>query len=115
MRNWTEYRNGFGFPSSEFWLGNDKLSYLTNQNTYELQIDIENAEGASYHINYNVFRISDKRGEYMLTRLGKYSGNAGKGMLKLTFFIYVVVISMILLLDVTIISFLICGVFTGTK
>lgn len=42
-RAWTEYTSGFGFLGSEFWLGLDKLSFLTNQNVYEIRIDMENA------------------------------------------------------------------------
>ncbi|PIK35502.1 putative veficolin-1-like isoform X2, partial [Apostichopus japonicus] len=30
-RNWTSYKEGFGELSHEFWLGNDKIYYLTNQ------------------------------------------------------------------------------------
>ena len=77
-RSWEEYQEGFGFPSSEFWLGTDKLSYLTNQKTYELQIDMVNAAGLSFSVNYDQFRISDDWGDFKLASFGEYSGNASK-------------------------------------
>ncbi|KAJ8032884.1 Fibrinogen-like protein A [Holothuria leucospilota] len=76
-RNWTDYKLGFGFLSNEFWLGNHKLSYLTNQKKYELQIEMTNSGGTSFFVNYNKFRISDEFSDYNLTSLGEYSGNAG--------------------------------------
>ncbi|KAJ8033512.1 Ficolin-1 [Holothuria leucospilota] len=74
-RNWSEYKAGFGFLSQEFWLGNDKLSYLTNQKNYELRIDITNADGVSCNFAYSMFRTVDESGNYKIAKLGKYSGN----------------------------------------
>ncbi|KAJ8034021.1 Fibrinogen-like protein A [Holothuria leucospilota] len=76
-RNWTEYKTGFGFLSQEFWLGNDKLSFLTNQDTYELCIDFTSVDGLSFYVTYNKFRISDEYSEYKLTSVGEYSGSEG--------------------------------------
>ncbi|KAJ8034014.1 Ficolin-1 [Holothuria leucospilota] len=73
-RNWTEYKTGFGFPSQEFWIGNDKLSFLTNQNTYELRMDVTSVDGLSLFVTYKKFRISDENSEYKLTSVGEYKG-----------------------------------------
>ncbi|KAJ8034004.1 Fibrinogen-like protein A [Holothuria leucospilota] len=73
-RTWTESKLGFGFLSQDFWLGNEKLSYLTNQNVYELRIDLTSEDGLSFYVKYNRFRISDEFGEYKLTSVGEYSG-----------------------------------------
>ncbi|KAJ8033426.1 Fibrinogen-like protein A [Holothuria leucospilota] len=73
-RNWAEYKSGFGFLSQEFWIGNDKLSYLTNQETYELRIDYESADDVSFYVTYNRFRISDEYSENKLTSVSEYSG-----------------------------------------
>lgn len=75
-RIWIDYKVGFGFLSHEVWIGNEKLSYLTNQKKYELVINMTNADGVSCSISYDVFRVSDEFGKYTLTSLGEYSGNA---------------------------------------
>ncbi|KAJ8033977.1 Fibrinogen-like protein A [Holothuria leucospilota] len=73
-RSWTEHKNGFGFLSQEFWIGNEKLSFLTNQNTYELRIDVTTTDGLSFYATYKKFRISDEYSEYNLTSVGEYNG-----------------------------------------
>ena len=70
-RNWTEYKNGFGFLHREFWLGNDKLAYLTNQGNYEIRIDVVNNVGDAYHAKYDLFRISDEWSKYRLVDIGQ--------------------------------------------
>ncbi|KAJ8033052.1 Ficolin-1 [Holothuria leucospilota] len=75
QRNWTEYSSGFGFLHNEFWLGLEKLSYLTNQKEYQLRIEIRNADGMPFYLNYNVFRISDSLSNFSLSSLGDYSGS----------------------------------------
>ncbi|KAJ8033640.1 Fibrinogen-like protein A [Holothuria leucospilota] len=75
-RGWKEYTKGFGFLSSEFWLGLDKLSFLTHQNIYEIRIDMENTVGSSFYVHYNRFRISDEWSDFRITDVGQYSGTA---------------------------------------
>ena len=36
-RSWLEYKRGFGDLQKQFWLGNDRLALLTNQDMYELR------------------------------------------------------------------------------
>ncbi|KAJ8033600.1 Ficolin-1 [Holothuria leucospilota] len=75
-RTWKEYKNGFGFQSNEFWLGLEKLSFLTNQKKYEVRINMENTAGLAFHVQYNVFRISDEYGDFRIIAVGEYSGTA---------------------------------------
>ncbi|KAJ8019626.1 Angiopoietin-related protein 7 [Holothuria leucospilota] len=74
-RNWEEYKNGFGFLHTEFWLGNDKLAFLTNQAVYELRIDMVIANGTSLYASFGLFRISDEWSQYKLVLVGAYDGN----------------------------------------
>lgn len=74
-RDWNEYKEGFGFLSSEFWLGNEKLSLMLNQKKYELRFDIVTSEGSSCHFIYEDFRISDGFSNYVIVSTGEYSGN----------------------------------------
>ncbi|XP_071835761.1 uncharacterized protein [Apostichopus japonicus] len=73
-RTWEDFRNGFGFPRSEVWLGNEKVAFLTNQKQYQLRLEFQNAAGQSYYVTYDNFRISDEWGQYALSSLGSYRG-----------------------------------------
>ncbi|XP_071837504.1 ficolin-2-like isoform X3 [Apostichopus japonicus] len=75
-RNWTSYKEGFGDPCHEFWLGNDKLSHLTNQGDYEIRIDMVNKYGNPYYAKYDLFRVNDESDNYRLSGLGAYTGTA---------------------------------------
>ena len=76
-RNWANYKQGFGELDHEFWLGNDKLYYLTNQGNYTLRVDLVNINGISYYAEYDSFRINDESDNYQLSGLGAFSGTAG--------------------------------------
>ncbi|XP_071835788.1 uncharacterized protein [Apostichopus japonicus] len=71
-RSWKDFRNGFGFLGSEFWIGNEKIAYLTNQKRYQLRMDFENIAGETYYVTYDDFRISDEWGKYYISSLGKF-------------------------------------------
>ncbi|XP_071836747.1 uncharacterized protein [Apostichopus japonicus] len=73
-RTWDEYENGFGFLSHEFWLGNEKISYITNQRKYQLRMDITTESGCSFFVTYETFRISDSFSHYRLVSTGEYTG-----------------------------------------
>ncbi|XP_071836157.1 uncharacterized protein [Apostichopus japonicus] len=75
-RFWNEYKNGFGIPTGDHWIGNDKIYKLTNQKNYQLLIEKTNREGSTYHSQYSYFRIGNERERYRLS-LGGYNGNAG--------------------------------------
>ncbi|XP_071835331.1 uncharacterized protein [Apostichopus japonicus] len=75
-RSWEEYENGFGFLSQEFWLGNEKISYITNQKKYQLRMDLTTASGLSFFVTYETFRISDRFSHYKLISTGEYTGEA---------------------------------------
>ncbi|XP_071835533.1 fibrinogen-like protein A [Apostichopus japonicus] len=76
-RNWTSYKEGFGELDGEFWLGNDKLHYLTNQGNYTLRIDLVDRNGSSYYAKYDLFRINDENDNYRLAELGTFTGTTG--------------------------------------
>ena len=77
-RDWEDYKTGFGFLSTEFWIGNERLSFLTNQVMNELRIDVTLSNGLSVYVNYNSFRISDEWGQYKLVDAEDVSGNSSK-------------------------------------
>ncbi|KAJ8033904.1 Angiopoietin-related protein 7 [Holothuria leucospilota] len=75
QRNWEDYASGFGFLSGEFWIGNGKLSYLTNQAVYELRIDITLSNGSSFFVKYNSFRTSDEWGDFTIVAAENFRSN----------------------------------------
>jgi hypothetical protein len=44
-RDWADYKNGFGDPAKEFWMGNENIYMLTNNEDYALRIELEDFEG----------------------------------------------------------------------
>ncbi len=82
QRNWADYKHGFGVVSAEFWLGNDNLHTISNQDNYELWIDLEDFTGEKRYALYDHFRTGDESVNYKLL-LGTYSGNAGNSHLSM--------------------------------
>ncbi|XP_071837358.1 fibrinogen-like protein A isoform X2 [Apostichopus japonicus] len=79
-RDWMEYKQGFGFVHREFWLGNEKLAYITNQKDYELRIDfVSRSDDHPYFAKYNLFRVSDEGTKYKLVGLGEYDSSSTVG------------------------------------
>uniref|UniRef100_A0A1X7T159 Fibrinogen C-terminal domain-containing protein n=1 Tax=Amphimedon queenslandica TaxID=400682 RepID=A0A1X7T159_AMPQE len=81
-RSWTDYENGFGDLSGEFWLGLSKIHRLTSKGINTLQIKIGDFEGNSYYAQYSTFSIGDASTEYRLNVSGYNStGTAGDSLL----------------------------------
>ncbi|XP_072042263.1 microfibril-associated glycoprotein 4-like [Amphiura filiformis] len=78
-RDWDEYREGFGYIGSDYWLGNKYIFLITNQERYELRVDLEDFAGETRYAKYDHFRVSDEATNYKLS-LGTYSGTAGDSM-----------------------------------
>ena len=73
---WKAYKNGFGDPRGEFWLGNDKIHRLTSTGVMELRFDLEDFEENTRYAVYKSFTIADEDSWYRVT-FGEYSGTAG--------------------------------------
>ncbi|XP_038066589.1 ficolin-2-like [Patiria miniata] len=70
-RNWTEYREGFGNLSGEYWLGNDNIRQLTeSQGPWMLHIDLADWHGQHRHVRYNDFSV---QGEEYTMHLGNFA------------------------------------------
>ena len=79
-RYWTDYENGFGDLTGEFWLGLSKIHRLTKEGSNTLRVDLGDFEGNTRYANYSTFSISDGSTEYILT-VGGYSGTAGDALI----------------------------------
>ena len=77
-RNWTDYQQGFGNLTGEFWLGLDKIHHLTSTLT-QLRVDMRDFERNSAYAKYTTFSVGDSASKYVLTVSG-YSGTAGDSL-----------------------------------
>ncbi|CAH1266832.1 NOTCH3 [Branchiostoma lanceolatum] len=75
-RTWTEYEQGFGNPSGEYWLGLENIHSLTTQKQNELYVYLQDWEGNGRHARYSAFSVGDTGDNYRATLSG-YTGDAG--------------------------------------
>ena len=78
-RYWTDYENGFGDLTGEFWLGLSKIHRLTKEGSNTLRVDLGDFEGNTAYANYSTFNVGDGSTEYILT-VGGYSGTPGDSL-----------------------------------
>ncbi|XP_066269709.1 ficolin-2-like isoform X2 [Branchiostoma lanceolatum] len=79
FRSWDEYRTGFGQPTAEYWLGNDRLHQLTTGRDYLLYVQLEDQEGLKAFAQYSSFQIGSAEEKYRL-RVSGYNGSAGDAL-----------------------------------
>uniref|UniRef100_A0A1X7TKK6 Fibrinogen C-terminal domain-containing protein n=1 Tax=Amphimedon queenslandica TaxID=400682 RepID=A0A1X7TKK6_AMPQE len=78
-RYWTDYENGFGNLTGEFWLGLSKIHRLTKEGSNTLRVDLGDFGNNKAYASYSTFSVSDGSTEYILT-VGGYSGTAGNSL-----------------------------------
>ena len=83
-RNWTDYEDGFGNLTGEFWLGLGKINRLTKEQSNTLRVDLGDFDGNTAYAQYTTFSVSNSTTEYTLT-VGGYSGTAGDSLINSTF------------------------------
>ena len=76
--NWTDYQQGFGNLSGEFWLGLDRIHRMTSTGT-QLWVDLQDFEGNSAYAQYTTFSVGDSASKYNLSLSG-YNGTAGDSL-----------------------------------
>ena len=72
-RNWTDYEDGFGNLTGEFWLGLGKINRLTKEQSNTLRVDLGDFDGNTSYAQYTTFSVGNSTTEYTLT-VGGYSG-----------------------------------------
>ncbi|OWR43728.1 Techylectin-5B [Danaus plexippus plexippus] len=78
-RDWSDYKNGFGDPNKEFWLGNENIYMLTNNDDYMLRVELEDFDGNKRYAQYSHFKIYSEA-EYYKLEIDGYDGNAGDSL-----------------------------------
>ncbi|XP_062596406.1 fibroleukin-like [Saccostrea cucullata] len=77
-RNWLDYKNGFGLPEQNVWIGNDVIHKLTKENSLYLYVSITLQNGTKLYEMYDRFSVSDEAGKYQLFLAGPATGTLGK-------------------------------------
>nr|XP_053628103.1 angiopoietin-4-like [Cherax quadricarinatus] len=80
LREWADYKYGFGNLAGEFWLGNENIYLLTNQRVSKLRVDLADFDQQSGYAVYSAFAIGSELEGYSLKMLGQYSGDAGDSL-----------------------------------
>ncbi|XP_062619216.1 fibrinogen-like protein A [Saccostrea cucullata] len=78
-RTWSEYKQGFGDPSKNYWIGNDAMYELTKNKDQELRVELQRFNGDKAYAQYSTFYVGDEDSKYKLTLSG-YSGTAGDSL-----------------------------------
>uniref|UniRef100_UPI00398EB620 fibrinogen gamma chain isoform X2 n=1 Tax=Pristiophorus japonicus TaxID=55135 RepID=UPI00398EB620 len=82
-KNWIQYKEGFGYLSpggnTEFWLGNEKIHYLTTQSTgpFLLQINLKDWSNQQRYATYMDFKVGSEEDKYRLRYSFYEAGDAG--------------------------------------
>ena len=79
-KGWTEYKEGFGDPEGEYWIGTENLYYLTNQRKYTLRLDMWDLDGQYFYAEYDTFRVESEQESSYRLHIGGYEGNATDAM-----------------------------------
>ncbi|XP_053376702.1 SCO-spondin-like [Mercenaria mercenaria] len=80
-RNYTNYTNGFGDLTGEFWLGLENLHEMTSHGSSELRVDVKRANGFAAYEVFKNFSISSSP-DYIL-RVSPGNGTADNMMIVL--------------------------------
>ncbi|XP_025102661.1 uncharacterized protein LOC112569157 [Pomacea canaliculata] len=67
-RNWTQYEQGFGDISGEFWLGLSRLHTLTKGRPTRLRVDLGEKNGHRHYAEYSTFRVDGPETNYNTDR-----------------------------------------------
>nr|BAA84190.1 techylectin-5B isoform [Tachypleus tridentatus] len=78
-QTWESYKNGFGNLTKEFWLGNDIIFVLTNQDSVVLRVDLEDFEGGRRYAEAVEFLVRSEIELYKMS-FKTYKGDAGDSL-----------------------------------
>lgn len=73
--------NNVSLSSGEYWLGNEKISQLTNLGPTEALIEMEDWDGNKVSAKYTGFTVQNEANKYQLSVSG-YQGNAGNALIE---------------------------------
>ncbi|XP_035664177.1 angiopoietin-related protein 2-like [Branchiostoma floridae] len=77
-RPYNSFRFGFGSSAGEQWLGLENVYRLTDQDAYEMYVELEDWNSVVKYAKYSSFSLGNS-GSYYRLSVGGYSGTAGDG------------------------------------
>ena len=77
--SWTQFTQEFGSPSSQYWIGLEKLHHETTGTNCTIRFDLKLLNGTWYYAQYSNFTVGDSSTNYRLT-IGGFSGNSSDAM-----------------------------------
>ncbi|KAK8745922.1 hypothetical protein OTU49_000118, partial [Cherax quadricarinatus] len=85
-RTWAEYKDGFGDPSREYWLGNEALYKLIASREYAIRLDLKYKTGISQYNTYSIVKVANEANRYRVSVQGPVSGTASSNCFSLNSF-----------------------------
>ncbi len=76
-RSWSDYKNGFGSLTGEFWLGLDKIHRISASGQHTLKVDLETFENETAYAFYESFSVGNETRAYKM-KFDDYTGSNGK-------------------------------------
>ena len=85
LRDWENYKHGFGHLQNEFWLGNDNIYSVCLRGLHskgnELRIEMINNKNIKRYAKYGSFNVGSAATKYIL-HVDEFSGTVTKDRLK---------------------------------
>ncbi|KAM3824466.1 angiopoietin-related protein 7 [Vipera latastei] len=79
-QNWKQYKEGFGSPRGDFWLGNEHIHRLSRRPTV-LRVELEDWDGNCVFAQYSRFAVGNELSSYRLF-LANFSGSVPRDSLR---------------------------------
>uniref|UniRef100_A0A182N3F4 Fibrinogen C-terminal domain-containing protein n=1 Tax=Anopheles dirus TaxID=7168 RepID=A0A182N3F4_9DIPT len=80
-RDWVDYRDGFGKPEGEYWLGLEKMHRITSTDYFHLLVVLKDHLGVIKTALYDEFEIGNEASGYRL-HLGQFVEGDAKDSLR---------------------------------
>ncbi|XP_048769693.2 ryncolin-1-like [Ostrea edulis] len=74
-KTWEEYKNGFGDPCKNYWIGNDAIHTLTKTKNQVLSVGLQSFDCDETRVLYYTFAVGDRENNYNLT-VSDFTGSA---------------------------------------
>ncbi|XP_062596823.1 ficolin-1-like, partial [Saccostrea cucullata] len=66
-RTWRDYKQGFGDPSINYWIGSDAIQEMTKNKNQELRFEFQSFDGAKAYAHYSSFYVGNEDSKYSVT------------------------------------------------